>query len=150
METQDKLNGVVKYTNVLKLDFDCIEPEFINYVKRIRTTLRIIGVLQLVDVKVMKTHRGYHVYLFINSTKYKIMSQDVLCIQALMGSDWKRESFNYLRVISKCQNGELLNENWNVLFISKWQTSSGLFKSKETEREDLKSLFFDKNLFDDK
>jgi hypothetical protein len=134
-------------TNVytLKLDFDGNEKEFLENIKRIRNVFRIIGFLKLTDVKVKQTKKGFHTYLYIESPKIPLNSIDLVALQSLMNSDYKRESFNFLRVKS---NVGLFNNEWNVLFSQKWENTpnnESKIMSIESDRYDLKSLFLAEN-----
>lgn len=133
------------YVSTLKLDFDGPEKEYRKQLKRIKIVLNIIGVIRLKEVKIMQTTKGFHTYLYITSPQFTLLAIDLLALQAMMGSDFKREAFNFIRVISTRQKGELLAEGWNVLFESKWKTVLGQLQgelSREKPRPDLEKLFF--------
>jgi hypothetical protein len=119
----------------LKLDFDGKQTDYEGHVKRIKLCLNIIGFIRIKDVNIMQTKKGFHTYLTVSSNKTDLLPKDIVCLQSLLGSDFKRECFNFLRV----KSGMLLNENWNVLFSKKWD-SNGV-KSVEHTRPDLKNLF---------
>lgn len=136
---------VVNHTTILKLDFDGSEKTYRRRIKKMKAVLNIIGLLKLTKVKVMQTKKGFHTYLYVQSPKFKIQSMDIVALQSLLCSDWKRESFNFIRVVSSRGNRRLLSEGWNVLFESKWKTKLGEPLSKEVERPDLVKLFFTKH-----
>jgi hypothetical protein len=149
MELSERLKGVVVYSNTLKLDFDGKEKDYLKHIQCIKIVLNIIGCLKLVDVKIMQTNKGFHTYLYINTPKAKnnrpkivLTPMAIVALQTLLGSDYKRESFNFLRVLS---NVGILEENWNVLFGKKWNATLGVL-SEETPRPDLKPLFYPKPL----
>jgi hypothetical protein len=133
-------NGrLIPLNYTLKLDFDGPETAFIENIKRVRTVLHIAGFLNLDDVIVRQTQKGFHTYLKISSKKTQLIPGDIVTLQCLLGSDYKREAFNFLRVKSGVN---LLGNVWNVLFTEKHKTSNGERLSQETERPDLKPLFY--------
>lgn len=98
----------------IKLDFDSPEPPDFT---------RIYGVLSLADVELENVlitrsqHNGWHVTL---ETKYMLENWEIVIFQALCGSDWKRETFNYIRVkalpMMRDWQRASWEQNWNVLF----------------------------------
>lgn len=97
---------------LIKLDFDKKELPMvrINYVfKLLRLRLR--------DVKIYKTRKGWHVKIEI---KERIKSPITLTlIQALMGSDYRRETFNMIRAYNLDKKKGAIKEAWNVLYYKK-------------------------------
>jgi len=126
---------------VIKLDLDCNELEFKDYINRFKIVLHIIGFIKLEDINVMQTKKGFHVYLAIESKKVVLLPSDLVCLQSLMGSDYKRECFNFLRV----KSGLVLDDSWNVLFNRKWGFKDGqkTLLSQENRRMDLEKLFYE-------
>lgn len=53
-----------------------------------------------------ETNRGYHLYF---RTSVALTGIEVVALQAMLGSDWKREVFNYRHNKNKVRK-------WNVLF----------------------------------
>ncbi len=82
---------------------------------RIANTIRILG-LGLQHVRAYSTRNGYHFYLNVDRT---LTGPELVCIQALMGSDHKREALNFLRVHSGEYPGH--DRSWNILFAEKWE-----------------------------
>jgi hypothetical protein len=41
---------------------------------------------------------------------------EIVCIQSLMGSDFKRECFNLMRAVQLKDKSDLVKKHWNVLF----------------------------------
>lgn len=89
---------------------------------------RIELVLKLCDLHVFeydlrKTKRGWHYRIYL---KEHLHDMDIVCLQAIMNSDYKRECFNFNRV----KKG--YPKNWNVLFNEKIEFISGKVLSRET------------------
>lgn len=88
----------------------------------------------LVLVKICSTTKGYHIYL---NTGDKRSDYEVILIQALLGSDWRREIFNYRRV----RRGQTM-QNWNILFVSKHLMPDGTIEKKSEEKDITKEYRF--------
>ena len=58
------------------------------------------------------TRHGKHIIIHIYTEK-ELRDGDICFLQLLLGSDWRRELFNWLRVRSGCKK-------WNVLFKKKY------------------------------
>jgi len=101
---------------ILKLDIDKGKPD----IEQIKFVVSAFS-LKVIDAFVHKTTNGYHVRLYV--TEPDICDAEVVLFQTLMGSDLKREVFNYLRVLND-------KANWNVLFEHK-ENSKGIIISKE-------------------
>ena len=69
-----------------------------------------IDVCNVTDVAVYKTKKGFHVYLRLGQT---VDNVTMCMLQSLCGSDYRRESLNYVRIVAGF-------ENWNVLFSEKY------------------------------
>jgi len=65
------------------------------------------------EVEVYETKRGIHIYVYASS-KRKVSDEEIVVIQLALGSDYKREIFNWTRVISNPRP-----KRWNVLFRDK-------------------------------
>jgi hypothetical protein len=126
----------INYT--LKLDFDGLEVDYSEQINRIKIVFHIIGFLRLNSVDVKQTKKGFHTYLYIQSPKVLLNPIDLAFLQSLMQSDYKRESFNFLRIKSGVG---LFNNEWNVLFSEKRKTSDNQVLSAESDRPDLEKLF---------
>ena len=99
----------------LKIDFDNVSTQ--NGLRlRLKRLVWVINFLQLkvgdIPVFPSSSGKGYHV---IVKLKENIPDIVAVAIQSLAGSDYKRESFNLLRVLSK----KFKNSEWNVLFKRK-------------------------------
>lgn len=118
---------------VLKLDID----NGLNEVdmSRIRDIVQILG-LQIKELAVYSTNKGYHIYLLIGGS-YE--NHEIVLFQALMGSDYHREAFNYMRVRHLALEGMNGLRSWNVLFQGK-ATYSLL---------DMAQVYHSKEIYDD-
>jgi hypothetical protein len=74
------------------------------------------GKLQLTDLEVTRTKHGWHLYLEVRN---KMCDLDVVFVQLLLGSDFRRECFNYRRV-------QLGLRDWNFLFSEKYNANNEL------------------------
>jgi len=68
---------------------------------------------KVISYDIKETKKGYHVRLSIDFP-FDYRDEDIVFIQLLLGSDWKRELLNYFRV----KNGI---SKWNVLFNKKFR-----------------------------
>ncbi|MCK4329446.1 hypothetical protein KAX02_06350 [candidate division WOR-3 bacterium] len=84
--------------------------------KEIAERLRFITMFtsfEFVRLVVYETRKGFHLYFW--TSKPKPSAKDKVMIQLALGSDYRREIFNYLRI---CMTP--LPKKWNVLFQSKY------------------------------
>ena len=95
---------------LLKLDFDGELPDEIMY--RINWTLDIVG-LKASCVRIDRTRRGYHVLVALVG---RVNDYTVVCLQAVLGSDPKRETFNLMRVRNLRNVTPFWRARWNVLY----------------------------------
>jgi hypothetical protein len=82
------------------------------------------GRLQLHEVEIRKTEHGWHFYVTLQQ---QLKPEDIAYLQLALGSDYKRECFNWRRVRLK------LFKDWNVLYREKFDERDRLV-SKEGER----------------
>lgn len=106
----------------LKLDIDNALNK--HEMKRIATVLEMYSEHtgnKISDIEVFSTRNGFHVYIYLQKL---ISNASIVALQAILGSDYRRETFNLLR-ITKNPN----NQYWNVLFNKKYRYSpkSGRF-----------------------
>lgn len=94
----------------IKLDIDNKNLS-IQQINRICNTKSMLG-LDITDIRMTKTKNGFHIEMDLLNP---INDFELVCIQALMNSDYKREIYNLLRVHSK----RFKKQKWNVLFIKK-------------------------------
>jgi hypothetical protein len=119
----------------IKLDYDMKEKAFVKHMKRIAIGLILLPFITVKEVKVNQTKKGFHTLLKIESEKF-LLDNDIVALQAILGSDYKREAFNLFSV----KQGMI---NWNQLFSRKWKMDKEgktILISKETLRQDLGEL----------
>lgn len=94
---------------ILKLDLDGkVEWKRLRIVKKM-FDLRI----DFLYSRWAKTRNGYHIYLFLKN----VLDEKAICfIQCAMGSDYRREVFNWMRII----RGAWKRRTFNVLFTKKF------------------------------
>jgi len=112
------MSGNIELTeNVLLIDVDEV---FCSSTRR-KVAKRIAEVMDLLNVEnytldFRRSTSGYTHAVVKLYLKRKLSDLEIVLLQALCGSDWKREAFNYMRVLSGI-------ENWNVLFVKKFSKS---------------------------
>lgn len=110
---------------VLKIDIDRkrkVDKLARNIVSRIKPILRYASI-SIADIRVYETRRGYHIELDIDAPL--LDNKDIVFLQLLLLSDWKREIFNWLRA----RSSEQLT-SWNILFDAKLGNDSIYFRGK--------------------
>jgi len=110
---------------VLKIDIDRkrkVDKLARNIVNRIKPILRYASI-SIADIRAYETRRGYHIELEIDAPL--LDNKDIVFLQLLLLSDWKREIFNWLRV----RSSEQLT-SWNILFDAKLGNDSIYFRGK--------------------
>ena len=98
---------------IFKLDIDSK-----NVFKRLETTERIDKIISMLgltlrNLNYKETAKGYHYYIEVEND---LSDMEVCLIQSLMGSDYSRETFNYLRIRQGIKD-------WNVLFQKKYRNN---------------------------
>lgn len=105
-------------TRLLYLDFDdALDEERFNvHVKMISSMCSIV-----LDTKAIhKTERGVHVILTAEwHDKKPLEPTEIVCLQILLGSDFKREAFNLLRAHNLGDAPAFWQDRWNVLYTEK-------------------------------
>ena len=85
----------------------------------------------LLGPEVRRTAKGYHIYFTL---EHKLSDPEIIALQAIMGSDYRREMFNWLRTANgNWEKYKEKNLEWNVMFSSKKRIINGRFK--EVSRE---------------
>lgn len=115
---------------ILKMDLDIRDFEKVSDIvsKRCGAVLNILKIKPNA-VTVRSTARGYHIFLEIEG---EYTSFDLCFLQMALGSDYKREVFNYMRFKNS------LSKDWNLLF-SKKVDEKGNILSVEKEEPELSS-----------
>jgi hypothetical protein len=85
--------------------------------KRLEMAIKFFQ-FKIFTIKSSKTKHGKHIMIVFTSPK-KITDADIVFLQLLLLSDWKRELFNWLRVRSDCKK-------WNVLYKQKFNSKGRL------------------------
>ena len=78
----------------LKCDFDGYVP--VDFTTRLEMVARLHR-LTVEWVRTDRTRRGYHVVVRV---RQRVALARAVTLQAILGSDWKREAFNSARVLS--------------------------------------------------
>jgi len=95
----------------IKMDFD----GSIDW-KRVRIVAKMFSLKFAGTSKVAKTRKGWHIYLDVMQPE-ELSDEDICFLQCAMGSDYKREMFNWKRI----RFGTMWQkQTWNVLFAQKW------------------------------
>jgi hypothetical protein len=120
------------------LDYDVSDMGFTRNFKRIRVAMAIIGFIDITACRIHQSKKGFHMRLTVES-KVPLEPIHECFLQLLFNSDYKRESFNFLRICSG------IKEDWNVLFAQKFKYENGkkVMLSEEMERKDLEKVFWD-------
>lgn len=95
---------------ILKLDFDGRIPR--DFPRRVQFVTRIHR-LRVVLMRIDKTRRGFHVLLYVTR---RIAFARVVLLQSLLGSDWKRETFNSRRAVAWRNVPAFWRDRANVLY----------------------------------
>jgi hypothetical protein len=121
--------------DTLKIDIDIRDFEKVRSIIKNRCSVfKILGDVKPVGVIVRSTAKGYHLYLDVVSEKP--LDSFALCfLQMALGSDYKRETFNYMRF------RQSLSKDWNVLFMRKYD-GNGVLLSMEKDEPALSSLLW--------
>jgi hypothetical protein len=80
---------------------------------------RIVGVRPL-TIRTDRTRRGWHVLIVLAE---RLCPAEIVALQAIMGSDDRREALNLMRVIAirKRPPAPFWRDRWNILFERKLQ-----------------------------
>lgn len=78
---------------------------------------RIVG-LRIKRIRLDRTARGWHTVLYIQES---LTPSETVALQAILGSDDRREALNLMRVIAIRQRdpGGFWRDRWNLLFSEK-------------------------------
>jgi hypothetical protein len=75
-------------------------------------SFRIIGTVKPKWINYSRTRRGWHVEIGLNK---RIGPLEIVALQAVLGSDPRRECLNLMRVM----NGGAVDRRWNILYSRK-------------------------------
>lgn len=95
---------------LLYLDFDGAFPA--RFMDRVTWCARVWR-WSLVAVRIDKTRNGWHVVVGVAESVEPAL---VVAAQSILGSDYKREAFNLMRVQSLPHVSPFWRERWNVLY----------------------------------
>jgi len=131
----------IEYKKVdILLDFDFKPKDLEKFAKELANKMSFIDFVfetTFTKCKVRETNKGLHIYLEAIAPN-QLNPVDIVVIQLALGSDYKRELFNYRRVKDK-----VITENWNILFKRKTTRDvegNVKYESKEVENENTKKL----------
>jgi hypothetical protein len=99
-------------TNLL-LDFDGPLPADIDW--RLMEVCRCLG-LRARWCRVGASRRGWHIVLAVSA---RLSPPVIVALQAILGSDWRREMFNLYRVRRLRRVPASWRDKWNVLYSCK-------------------------------
>ena len=104
----------------LKIDYDTHRHNPIQRFNfRMKYVLKYMWWIKSVKVKVYRTKKGYHFYVYIdwseavNDMKLISPPMGAILTQCVLGSDWLRELRNFDRALIQ------QDKNWNILFSEK-------------------------------
>jgi len=108
-----------KYEILVDIDFKPDVHKFCNdLVEKMTFLHRYMGIV-FKELKVYETAKGYHLYFGADSAE-ELTPMDIVFIQLALGSDYKREVFNWRRVKGWLE-GDELSPGWNTLFMVKYR-----------------------------
>lgn len=104
-------------TTYIKLDYDGTLPVDLTY--RINWTASVVG-LGIKAIRIDRTRRGYHVIVCVRGC---VSAVSVVALQAILGSDPKRETFNLVRARGLHKVPSAWRGRWNVLYTRHYKGS---------------------------
>lgn len=94
----------------VKLDIDGALPA--DLFARIFWVFHMLG-YGVDSIRQDKTRRGWHVVIEV---RRRLAPKTVVALQAILGSDPRRELFNLVRVLGLARHSMFWRERWNVLY----------------------------------
>ena len=120
--TTAKIPDAIRFRPLLLLDFDTREA-YREFPMRARFLARWLDMpLTTFRVRRRRTARGWHVIIYSNHPRWaEYEPLAIVAAQALLGSDWKREGFNFVRALHLNDAPEAWQKlgRWNTLYIRK-------------------------------
>jgi|SRR4030042_90152 len=98
------------------LDFDGGRSLLRDFWRRFHKTCRVIG-NSPEWYRYDRTRHGWHVVIYWRNPMSPWM---ILALQAILGSDWRRESMNFARLSSN-RKDRFSMKRWNILYAEKIQ-----------------------------
>lgn len=113
-----------EYELLIDVDF---KPEIVKFAKEFAYRLYLLSRMGVYteSVEVYETNKGLHIYVYVYS-KLELDNKDIIILQLILNSDYKRELFNFKRVKSGIKKG------WNVLFKVKFENGKKVSEEKST------------------
>jgi len=137
---------MVRYYDIL-LDFDFKPDSVDRFIDELAFKMCFISEnfgITFVSAKVRETGKGIHIYLKAHSVD-ELNPIDIVILQFALGSDFKRELFNYRRVRGYIENKKV-PKGWNVLFKVKVKRDKGKVIYVSEEKETVLSKQIEKKL----
>ena len=100
----------------IKVDIDHKRKDFIDRILAVKEIIESNTNVKFKNFQVFETNRGFHVICDVYGIE---RPEEIIILQLLFGSDWKREAFNYVRL--KLLDDKSKFEKWNVLFDYKFE-----------------------------
>jgi antitoxin (DNA-binding transcriptional repressor) of toxin-antitoxin stability system len=97
----------------VKIDIDGNVPK--DFAERLRWTMMTLG-LRVDWWNIFRTRRGWHIEVAV---KGRLNVARIVAIQAILGSDPRRETFNLARTAGWRYLDHYARSRWNVLFDRK-------------------------------
>jgi hypothetical protein len=96
---------------LLYIDIDGRLPR--TLIERISWTCAVLR-WRIVAVRIDRTRHGYHVVVGI---RQRLTPPVIVAAQAILWSDWRRETFNLMRVSALHSAPKFWRDRWNVLYV---------------------------------
>lgn len=105
-------------SNKLLLDFDDVKSPS-QIMARLPFVTRQLGLrVKSMSYVYSSSGRGIHVVILLGEM---LPAPVIVSLQILCGSDWRRETFNLVRVKSLRNAPAFWRNRWNVLYAEKWR-----------------------------
>lgn len=126
---------IVVYDVLVDIDYKPVNHKELikfcdNYSRKMTFITNTLGVV-FRKTEVYETGKGLHIYHLV-SADYELIPIDIVIIQFALGSDYKREVFNYRRARVWIE-GEDIGEGWNTLYKYKYSCGKLVSCEKVTE-----------------